>query len=252
MASPEFTIIIPARYASTRLPGKPLRDVAGKPLIVRVVAAALASTAQRVIVATDDAGIAGVVEETPAEVCLTDPKHRSGTDRIAEVIEQLAIPDDTLIVNLQGDEPQVPACLIEQLATCLQDSSAQMSSLCTPLTAVQQIDDPAVVKVVRNANDFALYFSRSVIPFQRDGQFNVAHLRRHLGLYAYRAIFVTTFSSWSASPLELAEKLEQLRVLWHGGRIVVPDAIQAPPAGVDTPADLERVSNTFILNKHEK
>jgi len=249
MISPDFTIIIPARYASTRLPGKPLRDVAGKPLIVRVIEAASASTAQRIIVATDDTRIASVVHGTSAEVCMTDPGHRSGTDRIAEVITQLALDDNTLIVNLQGDEPQVPACLIEQLAACLNDRSVQMASLCTPLTTEHQIDDPSVVKVVRDVQHFALYFSRSVIPFQCNGQPEYSRLRRHLGLYAYRAGFVKIFAAWSVSPLEQEEKLEQLRVLWHGARILVPDALQVPPPGVDTPQDLARVSNDFASSK---
>ncbi len=245
MTSPDYTIIIPARYASTRLPGKPLRNVAGKPLIVRVIEVALASRAQRVIVATDDRLIYSSVHTTRAEVCMTDPAHQSGTDRIAEVIEKLGLDDDTLIVNLQGDEPQVPAGVIEQLASCLYNSTAQMASLCTPLTSVNQIDDTSVVKVVRDASDHALYFSRSVIPHSRDGQLDYSQLRRHLGLYAYRADFVKTFTGWPVCPLEKEEKLEQLRVLWHGARIIVPDALEAPPPGIDTAEDLERVSNEF-------
>jgi len=248
MTSPKFIIIIPARYASTRLPGKPVLDVAGKPLIMRVVEAALTSTAQRVIVATDDTRVASVVQKTPAEVCMTDARHMSGTDRIAEVITRLGLSDDTLIVNLQGDEPQVPACLITQLARCLDTGSVQMASLCTPLSTYGQANDPSVVKVVRDSEDFALYFSRSAIPCSRDGQFDYTHLRRHLGLYAYRAGFVRTFAAWPACPPEQDEKLEQLRVLWYGARILVPDALVAPPAGIDTAEDLERVSNSFILD----
>jgi len=247
VTSPTFTIIIPARYASVRLPGKPLRDVAGKPLISRVVDAALASAAQRVIVATDDQRITRVVRETPAEVCMTDPQHLSGTDRIAEVIGKLKLAEHTVIVNLQGDEPQVPTCLLEQLAACLDDVSVQMASLCVPLTDCHQLEDSSVVKVVRDAQDYALYFSRSAIPFLRDGQHDYAQLRRHLGLYAYRADFVKRYAAWPASPLERDEKLEQLRVLWHGIRILVPDALQIPPPGVDTLKDLERVNRDYSI-----
>ena len=249
-----FVVVIPARYASSRLPAKPLADIGGKPMIAHVYAQALASGAARVIVATDDERVAVAAAAHGAEVCLTSSDHRSGTERIAEVISLCALADDAVVVNVQGDEPLIPPANIAQVAALLASSSAPMATLATPLSRGDELANPHVVKVVCGANGDALYFSRAPIPFWRDGfadgiplhpaqpvpQLASAWLR-HIGIYAYRAAFVRRYLQWPLTPLEQIEALEQLRVLYQGERIAVAVAAVEPPAGVDTAEDLARV-----------
>lgn len=243
-------IIIPARYASTRLPGKPLADVAGKPLIQRVYECAARSGATRVVIATDDERIRRAAEGFGARVVMTSAAHRSGTDRLAEVIEKLAIGAEEIVVNLQGDEPLMPPELMRTVAeTLASHKEAQVATACHAIHDRETLINPHVVKVVCDAKGYALYFSRAAIPWPREimagkGAGSIKAFR-HIGLYAYRAGFVRRYASWPPCPPEEAEQLEQLRVLWHGERIVVHEASQMPEAGVDTPEDLERVRKYF-------
>lgn len=243
-------IIIPARYASTRLPGKPLIDVAGKPLIQRVYECAAKTGATEITIATDDERIRVAAERFGARVCMTSVNHRSGTDRLAEVVEKLAIAVEDIVVNLQGDEPLMPADLIREVAGKLtRHQDAMVATACHAIHDRATLTNPHVVKVVRDAKGYALYFSRAAIPWPRDamaGQ-EVAAIEafRHIGLYAYRAGFVRRYASWPPCPPEEAEQLEQLRVLWYGERIVVHEAQAMPEAGVDTPEDLARVKKYF-------
>jgi 3-deoxy-manno-octulosonate cytidylyltransferase (CMP-KDO synthetase) len=238
-----FLVVIPARFASSRLPGKPLADIGGKTMIERVYQQALHSGASRVVVATDDRRVAEAVDSFGGEVCMTSAEHNSGTERLAEVITKLQIPSDMVVVNVQGDEPFIPPLIIRQVEQNLAaQQKAQMATLAVPLTDATEIANPNIVKVVSDKNDYALYFSRSVIPFDRDGNFQSAlasHYRRHIGIYAYRAGFIQRYVDWPASTLEQIESLEQLRVLWHGEAIHVETALETPAVGVDTPADLE-------------
>lgn len=243
-------IIIPARYDSTRLPGKPLADVVGKPLIQRVHECAVKAGATSITIATDDERIRTVAEGFGARVCMTSVKHRSGTDRLAEVIEKQVVGAEEIVVNLQGDEPLMPPELIREVAGKLAKHNDAM--VATARHAIRDRDllvNPNVVKVVCDAKGYALYFSRAAIPWPREvmaGQSGVAiQAYRHIGLYAYRAGFVRRYASWPPCPPEEAEQLEQLRVLWHGERIVVHEASAMPEAGVDTPEDLERVRRYF-------
>ncbi len=243
-------IIIPARYASTRLPGKPLIDVAGKPLIQRVYECAAKTGVKEITIATDDERIRIAAERFGANVCMTSGKHRSGTDRLAEVIEKLAIADEEIVVNLQGDEPLMPADLIRDVAGRLsRHQDAMVATACHAIYDRETLTNPHVVKVVLDVKGYALYFSRAAIPWPRDvmaGQGVTAfEALRHIGLYAYRAGFVRRYASWPPCPPEAAEQLEQLRVLWHGERIVVHEAPVMPEAGVDTPEDLARVKKYF-------
>ncbi|MCB1924727.1 MAG: 3-deoxy-manno-octulosonate cytidylyltransferase [Gammaproteobacteria bacterium] len=246
-----FKVVIPARYASQRLPGKPLLDIAGKPMIQHVYERACESGAGDVVIATDDDRIRATAAGFGGQVCMTSAEHSSGTDRIAEVVTQLGWPDDTLIVNLQGDEPLMPPVLLSQVAVTLEEhTDAGMATLAVPLDSTQQLFDPNCVKVVTDHAGYALYFSRATIPwkrdmFKRDATAESAWLEgihRHLGIYAYRAGFLTRYASLPVSPIERMEALEQLRVLWNGGRIAVDIAQHVPPAGVDTAEDLARVS----------
>ena len=243
-------IIIPARYASTRLPGKPLADVAGKPLIQRVHDCAVRAGAAQVVIATDDERIRKAAEGFSARVVMTSAGHRSGTDRLAEVIEKLAIGADEIVVNLQGDEPLMPPELMRAVAEKLASHrEAQVATACHAIHDRETLTNPNVVKVVRDAKGYALYFSRAAIPWPREimagkGGGNI-EAYRHIGLYAYRAGFVRRYAAWPPCPPEEAEQLEQLRVLWHGERIVVHEAREMPEAGVDTPEDLERVRKLF-------
>ena len=249
-----FRVIIPARYESTRLPGKPLRDMAGKPMIQHVYDCATRSDAEQVIIATDDARIQQAAENFGATVCMTSTAHRSGTERLAEVIETLCIADDDIIVNVQGDEPLMPTVCINQVAEALANSPpASVATLCTPITTHHQLFDPHVVKVVRDTDNMALYFSRAPIPWHRD-EFAIepdslptdnTPYFRHIGLYAYRAGYIRNYVKLAACDLEQAESLEQLRVLYHGGRIVCVEAHEVPGPGVDTEADLEMVVALF-------
>lgn len=237
-----FVVVIPARYASSRLPGKPLADIGGKSMVERVYQQALQSGASRIVVATDDERVAAAVDAFGGEVCMTRPEHNSGTERLAEVISKLALPAETVVVNVQGDEPFIPPLIIRQVAQNLAaQQKARMATLAVPLSDSSEISNPNIVKVVSDKDGYALYFSRSVIPFDRDGKFQqqlAQHYRRHIGIYAYRAGFIQQYVSWPASTLEQIESLEQLRVLWQGEAIHVDTALQTPPVGVDTPEDL--------------
>jgi 3-deoxy-manno-octulosonate cytidylyltransferase (CMP-KDO synthetase) len=237
-------VIIPARYASTRLPGKPLALIAGKPMIQHVYERAVESGADAVVIATDDERIRAAAEAFGARVCMTSSTHRSGTERLAEAIAQLELPDDEIVVNLQGDEPLMPPALIRQVAdTLAAHPDAAVATACTVISTEVVFRDPNVVKVVCDGHGYALYFSRAPIPWPRESGARAvaAHMAlRHIGLYAYRAGFVARYLTWPPSPLEEIEQLEQLRVLWHGERIVVCEAVAAPPLSVDTAEDLAR------------
>ncbi|WEJ63557.1 3-deoxy-manno-octulosonate cytidylyltransferase [Thiomicrorhabdus lithotrophica] len=244
-----FSIIIPARFESSRLPGKPLMDIHGKPMIQWTWQQAKKSGAERIIIATESQQVKEACEAFGAEVCITGNQHQSGTERIAEVIELANIADDEIIVNVQGDEPMLPAELIHQVAEGLEThTKTQMATLCEPIETVETVFDPHAVKVSRDVNNFAINFSRAPLPWSRDtfaGQdktlpANWAY-KRHIGLYAYRAGFVKQYVAWPECELEQVEKLEQLRVLWHGEDILVLDALCHAGVGVDTTQDLEQV-----------
>ncbi len=244
-----FHVIIPARYASTRLPGKPLLDIGGKPMLQHVCERAEESGAASVTVATDDLRIVEAVEGFGGQVCITGKHHQSGSERLAEAVLRLGLEDDEIVVNLQGDEPLMPAALLTQVAQLLEgDHGAEMATLCTRIQTAEDLFDPNVVKVVMDGQGNALYFSRAPIPWDRDAfatdktqlPDGVVHYR-HLGLYAYRAGFLRRYVALAPCELEKRESLEQLRVLWHGGRIQVAEAQQLPGPGVDTEADLEKV-----------
>ncbi|MBZ6394124.1 MULTISPECIES: 3-deoxy-manno-octulosonate cytidylyltransferase [Pantoea] len=241
-----FTAIIPARYASTRLPGKPLVDIHGKPMVVHVMERARESGASRVIVATDHPAVAQAVEAAGGEVCMTRADHQSGTERLAEVIEKYQFADDEIIVNVQGDEPMIPAEIVRQVATNLAGSAAGMATLAVPVTDAEEAFNPNAVKVVMDVNGYALYFSRATIPWDRERYARSREqigdtLLRHIGIYAYRAGFIRRYVAWAPCPLEQIELLEQLRVLWYGEKIHVAVAQTIPSVGVDTPEDLQRV-----------
>jgi len=243
-----FTIIIPARFESTRLPRKPLIDILGKPMVQWTWLQAKKSAASRIIIATESDQVAQVCEGFGAEVCLTSDQHQSGTERIAEVIEKLQIADDEIIVNVQGDEPMLPPELIEQVAAGLaEDNAVNMATLCEPIEKVETVFDPHAVKVIRDQLNHALNFTRAPMPWSRDTFDQPPHLpksyqyQRHIGLYAYYAGFVKQYVHWEPCALEDIEKLEQLRVLWHGERILVIDALMDAGVGVDTEKDAEWV-----------
>ncbi|MCG3460314.1 3-deoxy-manno-octulosonate cytidylyltransferase [Xenorhabdus bovienii] len=245
-----FTVIIPARFASTRLPGKPLADIHGKPMIVRVMERAIRSGANRVIVATDNQAVFDAVTAAGGEACMTSAHHHSGTERLAEVIDQYQFADDEIIVNVQGDEPLIPEQIIKQVADNLAKSDAGMATLAVQIQDAEEAFNPNAVKVVMDAQGYALYFSRATIPWERDRFMQSKetvgdNFLRHIGLYAYRAGFIRRYVQWAPSPLESIEMLEQLRVLWYGEKIHVAKALQAPGAGVDTPEDLEAVRKAF-------
>lgn len=247
--SAAYIVVIPARYASTRLPGKPLQHIAGKPMIQHVWEQASRSAARRVVVATDDTRIRDACAPFGAEVVLTRADHNSGTDRLAEVAEQLGLAADAIVVNVQGDEPLIPPAVIDQVAANLAaHPEAAIATLAEPLGDAQALFNPNVVKVLSDSQGLALTFSRAPLPWARDAFADDrtqlpagVPYRRHVGIYAYRAGFLADFVSWGPCWLEDTECLEQLRALWHGRRIHVADAVQAPPAGVDTAEDLERV-----------
>ena len=241
--APEFLVVIPARLGSTRLPRKPLADIGGKPMVVRVAERAKQSHAQSVVVATDSAEIEAACNAHHIECLLTSPDHPTGTDRLAQVAQLLKLSANTLVVNVQGDEPLIPPELINQVAQTLAGNAhCAISTIAVPISDPLEIDNPHVVKVVLNRASEALYFSRAPIPFVRDLQSTqkIVHLR-HLGIYAYRADFLKAYTKLEPAPLEQVEALEQLRALWNGYRIAVHIASEVPPAGVDTPEDLERV-----------
>lgn len=248
-----FRVVIPARYASTRLPGKPLADIGGKPMVVRVLERASASGAQSVCVATDHQAVFDAVRDAGGEALMTRPDHASGTDRLAEVVDTLGWQDDEIVVNVQGDEPLIDPGLIATVARVLADSpDAAVATAAHPIADASTMFDPNAVKVVCDARGHALYFSRAPIPWARDafvrGRESLPEglpVQRHVGLYAYRVAFLRRYSRLAPSPLEQWEALEQLRVLWHGERIAVASIAVAPAAGVDTPEDLARVQRAF-------
>lgn len=238
MNSP-FCVIIPARLGSTRLPDKVLLDIAGKPLIQHVYESAVRSDAGRVIIATDDRRICEVAESFSAECVLTSASHNSGTDRLAEAAGLLQIPDDSIIINVQGDEFGLPPALINQLAALLKNNpGSPVATLCEPVTEAGDREDPAIVKVVFDHEKKALYFSRYGIPWEKQGV--PANAYRHIGLYAYRKEFLETFYTLPVCELERQESLEQLRVLYYGYSIVVEVACTGSGIGIDTEKDLAR------------
>ncbi|WP_305907930.1 3-deoxy-manno-octulosonate cytidylyltransferase [Methylomarinum sp. Ch1-1] len=249
MKKTAFKVVIPARFGSTRLPGKPLLDIAGKPMIAHVCARALEAQAEQVVVATDDRRIYSAVETLGLQVVMTDPNHASGSERIAEVASVLKWRDEDIIVNLQGDEPLIPPDYINEVADALAGQElAGMATLAARIDDQAEIFNPNAVKVVLDKDGYALYFSRAPIPWERGAFPERADLSneaqpflRHIGMYAYTVEFLTRYCDWPASPLEAVESLEQLRVLWHGGKIRVNTVAQTPPAGVDTEQDLHRV-----------
>ncbi|MCR3756101.1 MAG: 3-deoxy-manno-octulosonate cytidylyltransferase [Sodalis sp. Psp] len=241
-----FIVIIPARFSSSRLPGKPLADINGKPMVVRVMERVQTSGAARIIVATDHPDVVDVIGRAGGEVCLTSPDHQFGTERLAEVIDRYGFHDNQIIVNVQGDEPLIPPQIIRQVADNLAGVNAGMATLAAPIITPEEAFNPNTVKVVVNVYGYALYFSRATIPWDREGlsrsreQIN-SSLLRHIGLYAYRADFIRRYVNWQPSPLERIEILEQLRVLWYGERIHVAIASILPGTGVDTPEELAKV-----------
>jgi 3-deoxy-manno-octulosonate cytidylyltransferase (CMP-KDO synthetase) len=252
-----FTALVPARYASTRLPGKPLAEIAGKPMVVRVAERALQAGAARVVVATDDVRIKAAVEAHGMAACLTRATHPTGTDRLAEAVEQLGLGDEAIVVNVQGDEPLLAPGLIRAVAELLAARpEAAIATACHPITDPAEAFNPNVVKVVLDRDGQALYFSRATIPWARDAFAANRNLiprdlplYRHYGLYAYRARFLRAFPLLAQAPIERFEALEQLRALWHGFRIVVAVTTGTPAPGVDTPEDLEHVRALYAAGE---
>lgn len=242
-----FTVMIPARLASTRLPGKALLPIAGRPMIQHVWERASQSGAGQVVLATDDERVVEAAGAFGATALMTDPGHRTGTERVAEAADLLGLGSDAVVVNVQGDEPLVPPALIDQVAGDLAlHSCAQVATLCEPIDRSSEVFDPATVKVVTDREGYALYFSRAPIPWHR-GHFEAGELpggaaaKRHIGLYAYRVRYLRTYVSQGSPEIEEAESLEQLRALYHGARVHVVEACERPGPGVDTVRDLERV-----------
>ena len=251
-----FTVIIPARMASTRLPGKPLADLGGKPMVVRVAERAAASGAARIVVATDHVDVMAACKAHDIDVCMTRADHPSGTDRIAEVAAAIGLPSDAVVVNVQGDEPLIEPSLISACAALI-SSDVPMATAAHGISDAGEFFNPNVVKVVLDAEGRALMFSRAPLPWHRDA-FAITTASfppdfaplRHIGLYAYRQDFLQAYPAMPVSPLEQIESLEQLRVLWHGYKIAVCLAPAAPHPGVDTPADLIRVRDYFSTRSH--
>ena len=248
---PPFIVVIPARLASTRLPRKPLADIGGAPMIVRVAQQAQKSAAARVIVATDSDEVLDICEQYHIDALKTRASHLTGTDRLSEVVEILQLPDKAMLVNVQGDEPFIPPELINLVAKALHDSpGAAIATVGVALSHEADIQNPNIVKIVHNHLGEALYFSRAPIPFLRGPGSAVNPAQRlpclrHIGLYAYQSHFLRAFTNLSPAPIELAESLEQLRALWHGYKIQIVDSHAAPPAGVDTPEDLYRAQQQW-------
>jgi 3-deoxy-manno-octulosonate cytidylyltransferase (CMP-KDO synthetase) len=247
-----FTVVIPARYASTRLPAKPLADIGGLPMIIRVMQRARQSGAHAVCVATDDVRIFEVVREHGGEVMMTRSEHLSGTDRLQEVAARLGLADEEIIVNVQGDEPMIPPAVIDQVAANLAaHPDCGMATLCEPIERRDDVFNPNIVKVVADEQGRALYFSRAPIPWHRDGfasagdQLPAGQWWRHIGIYAYRAGFLHRFVEWPPARLELTESLEQLRAMAQGVAIHVAPACEMVPGGVDTEEDLRRMQALF-------
>jgi 3-deoxy-manno-octulosonate cytidylyltransferase (CMP-KDO synthetase) len=252
---PTFFAVVPARYASTRLPGKPLADIAGKPMVVRVLERAEASGAAGVWAATDHPDVYSAVQSVGFQAVMTSPDCASGTDRLAEVASRLDWDEDVVVVNVQGDEPLIDPALIRATAQALFDHpGASMATVSHPIHDLAEVFNPNVVKVVTDKDGYALYFSRAPIPWARDAWTGYPAstllptslpVSRHIGLYAYRVGFLKAYPDLERPALEIFESLEQLRALWHGHRIVVVDTDQAIPPGVDTPEDLEKVRRLF-------
>lgn len=243
--SAKFTVIIPARLASTRLPRKPLADIGGKPMIVRVAQRALLSNAAKVVIATDSEEVIQACKQEGLETVLTRADHPTGTDRLGEVAQQLQLAPNDIVVNVQGDEPFIPANLINEVAQTLADNpDCDIATAGLPILDEAEINNPNVVKIAMDHAGRALYFSRAPIPYLRDiqtvSQIKGSRCTRHIGIYAYRASFLDKFSTLAPAPIEQAEALEQLRALWYGHKIQVMLTKEAPPAGVDTPEDLAR------------
>lgn len=242
-------IVIPARYASTRLPGKPLVDIHGKPMIQRVYEQAAGSAIKDVIVATDDSRIEDCLNALNYNVCMTKVDHPSGTDRLAEVAEILALEDDDILINVQGDEPLIPHAVIEQVGSLLeQNPNASVATLSTPITELETLQNPNVVKVVASGTGRALYFSRAPIAWHRDSnnhqnsdEIASYPYQRHIGIYAYRAGFLRSYTQWEPCSLEKTESLEQLRAMYHDHVIQVAEACEKVPEGIDTAEDLDAV-----------
>ena len=261
MSEAGFVALIPARMASTRLPDKPLADIAGEPMVLHVARRAKASGARLVAVATDSVRVHDAVTAGGVRALMTRADHPSGTDRLAEAADLLGLADDEIVVNVQGDEPQIPADLVAAVAALLRaNTDCAIATAAHPVHTAEDWMSPNVVKVVLDATSRALYFSRAPIPFARDALPGFPErlpdafpaplaaaraVQRHIGLYAYRVAFLRAYRALAPSPLESIEQLEQLRALWHGHRIVVLSTDEAPPAGIDTPADLERVRRAF-------
>ncbi|BCG63679.1 MAG: 3-deoxy-manno-octulosonate cytidylyltransferase [Methyloprofundus sp.] len=252
--SKAFKVVIPARYASSRLPGKPLIDIAGKPMVLHVCDRAKEAGAAEIVVATDDTRILDVVKNYGFDAVMTSSAHHSGTERLAEVTELYSWDSDDIIVNLQGDEPLIPPEYIALAASALaQQSVAGIATLAAEITATEEIFNSNAVKVVLDKHSYALYFSRAAIPWDREG-FKQAELKqakesiylRHIGMYAYRVSFLRRYIQWDTSILEGIEMLEQLRILWEGEKILVAKVAVTPEAGVDTDEDLKRVARKLI------
>ncbi len=252
-----FKVVIPARYGSTRLPGKPLLNIAGKPMIAHVCERAQEADAEEIIVATDDDRIFQTVSDLGIKAVMTRPDHQSGTERIAEVAQQCGWDGDEIIVNLQGDEPLIPSAYIREAAAALAGQrQAGIATLAAKIEDHEEIFNPNAVKVVLNNAGYALYFSRAPIPWERD-RFTAAGGKpsgkmpylRHIGMYAYTVDFLNRYCQWDASPLESVESLEQLRILWHGEAVLVKTVDKTPDAGVDTKEDLIRVEQALYLNR---
>jgi 3-deoxy-manno-octulosonate cytidylyltransferase (CMP-KDO synthetase) len=242
-----FHVIIPARFGSTRLPGKPLLHIGGRPLIQWVWQSAVASGAASVLVATDDERIRAAAAKFGADCMMTSADHASGTDRIAEAVRSRRLPADAIVVNLQGDEPAMPAAVISDVAQALHEvAGSDIGTAVAPIESLQEFLDPNCVKALRARDGRALYFSRAPVPWPRDHisaerPASYAGAWRHIGIYAYRVRSLLQFAAWPPTPLETTERLEQLRALEHGMHIHLVALAEAPPAGIDTPADLERV-----------
>lgn len=257
-AAPRFSVIIPARYASSRFPGKALVDIAGKPMVVRVAEQAVRSGAYSVHIATDDERIGAAAREHGVESIGTRSDHASGTDRIAEAARLLDLPDEAIVVNVQGDEPLIaPELIAEVAATLGRAPEASVATACHPIRREADIFSTSINKVVLDARNFALYFSRAPIPYARDAWSGTEPrdappglpCYRHIGIYSYRAGFLKLYAELAPSPLEEFEALEQLRVLWHGYRIAVSISEHEAPPGVDTPEDLEKVRKLALGRK---
>lgn len=248
-----YNVVIPARFGSTRLPGKPLLDIAGKPMVQRVWEQARRSAAQEVVIATDDDRILQVARGFGATACMTSTDHPSGTDRLQEVVAHFGWADDSIVVNVQGDEPLIPPAVIDQVAQNLAgQQQAGIATLCEPITELSELLDPNAVKVVFDSAGMAMYFSRASIPWPReqfkDGQQAMpaqGKWYRHIGIYAYRTAFLHEYVTWSPAPPEQLEQLEQLRALYNGVGIHVAAACERVPGGVDTAADIEAVRARF-------